>query len=146
MQGDARLSLPISAQALQLYLVHSNDRPPKQAPHIGKVGWMDLDSLLTNARLLSFEGGQQLLITRVPAVSEDAECRSEKAEIRKHPLAGHCKTLDSQHGPQVYQKISRNKASSRWKHCDRLYAHNLKPRSINIRGSIRTQALGGLAM
>lgn len=57
-----RYQLPREAdspfQALCLYLVGSNDKPPKEAAYLGKAGWMDVDALLISAKLLTKEGGK----------------------------------------------------------------------------------------
>ena len=48
-------------KALQLYMVGSTERPPKLAPHIGKLGQMDIDSLLESAKLVSLDEGVRLI-------------------------------------------------------------------------------------
>ena len=48
-------------QALQLYMVGSSERPPKLAPHIGKLGQMEIDSLLESAKLVSLDEGVRLI-------------------------------------------------------------------------------------
>lgn len=39
-------------EGLCLYLVGSSDKPPKEAPYLGKLGWMDIDNLLESAKLV----------------------------------------------------------------------------------------------
>ena len=46
-------------QALCLYLVGLNARPPPQAPLIGKRSSLDVDHLLEQARLMSMEDGER---------------------------------------------------------------------------------------
>ena len=36
----------------------SNDSYPKEAQHLGKAGWMDIDGLLVNAKLMSKVAGK----------------------------------------------------------------------------------------
>jgi len=75
-------------QGLCLYLVGSSDKPPKEAPYLGRLGWMDVDNLLESANLVAVDDSGTSLPGRDPVNDETPSLVCAAAIMNKHVRGG----------------------------------------------------------